>query len=146
MEKIPSLAGQPAFYVLNQLFLMREGVRRIEAMAPFVKDLKDQDLDRLSQHYASLDAKRSDEPIDSALAARGAMIAQARRCMSCHLPSFAGQMQMPRLARQRIDYLIQSMKEFRDGTRQGGDTIMSVAVAGLSESELAALAHFLASR
>ena len=29
MEKIPSLAGQPAFYILNQLFLMREGVRPI---------------------------------------------------------------------------------------------------------------------
>ena len=30
---------------LNQLFLMREGVRKVEAMAPFVKDLKDDDLD-----------------------------------------------------------------------------------------------------
>ena len=36
-----SLAGQPAFFVLNQLFLMREGVRKVEAMAPIVKDLKD---------------------------------------------------------------------------------------------------------
>ena len=28
VEKIPSLAGQPEFFILNQLFLMREGVRR----------------------------------------------------------------------------------------------------------------------
>ena len=33
LEKIPSLAGQPAFFILNQLFLMREGVRKVEAMA-----------------------------------------------------------------------------------------------------------------
>src|SRR6476660_8777648 len=51
MEKIPSLAGQPAFFILNQLFLMREGVRKVEAMAPVVKDLKDEDLDALSKHF-----------------------------------------------------------------------------------------------
>ncbi len=45
IEKIPSLAGQPAFFILNQLFLMREGVRKVEAMAPIVKDFKDDDLD-----------------------------------------------------------------------------------------------------
>ena len=33
MEKIPSLAGQPAFFILNQLFLMREGVRKVEALS-----------------------------------------------------------------------------------------------------------------
>ena len=32
------------------------------------------------------------------------------RCSSCHLPSLAGQEQMPRLARQRIDYMIEAMK------------------------------------
>ena len=42
LEKIPSLAGQPAFFVLNSLFLMREGVRKIDAMASFVKDLTDE--------------------------------------------------------------------------------------------------------
>ena len=57
MENIPSLAGQPAFFILNQLFLMREGVRKIEAMAPFVKDLKDDDLDALAKHFAKLPAK-----------------------------------------------------------------------------------------
>ena len=77
MENIPSLAGQPAFFILNQLFLMREGVRKIEAMAPFVKDLKDEDLDALSEHFAKLAAKASGEPIDPALVKRGAEIAAA---------------------------------------------------------------------
>src|SRR2546428_707277 len=27
---IPSLAGQPEFFIINQLFLMREGVRKVE--------------------------------------------------------------------------------------------------------------------
>ena len=145
LEKIPSLAGQPAFYTLNQLFLMREGVRKVEAMAPIVKDLKDDDLTNLSQHFAALAPKRSDEAVDAALAKKGAEIATRRRCSSCHLPSLAGQEQMPRLARQRIDYLVETLKSYRDGPRPGADTAMSAAIAGATDADLAALAHYAAS-
>jgi cytochrome c553 len=145
LEKIPSLAGQPAFFILNQLFLMREGVRQVEAMASIVKDLKDDDLNSLSQHYANLPAKRSDEPVDAALAKRGAEISAARRCGSCHLQSLAGQEQMPRVARQRIDYLIETLKAYRDSPRPGADTAMSAAIAGASDADIAALAHYAAS-
>ena len=145
IEKIPSLAGQPAFFTLNQLFLMREGVRKVEAMAPFVKELKDDDLNNLSQHFAKLPAKRSDEPVDAALAKRGAEISTARRCGSCHLPSLAGQEQMPRLARQRIDYMIETLKSYRDSPRPGADTAMSANIVGASDADIAALAHYVAS-
>jgi cytochrome c553 len=80
------------------------------------------------------------------LVKRGTELAGERRCGSCHGPALAGQDQIPRVAKQRIDYLIKSLKEFRSGNRPGSDTIMSVAVAGLSDGDLAALAHFAASR
>jgi cytochrome c553 len=145
MEKIPSIAGQPAFYILNQLFLMREGVRKIEAMAPIVKDLKDGDLQALSEHFAKLPAKSSDEKIDPALAKRGAEVSDQRRCGSCHLPNLAGQDQMARLARQRIDYLVPTLKSYRDNPRPGADTAMSAAIAGASDTDIEALAHYAAS-
>ena len=50
---------------------------------------------------------------------------------------------MPRLAKQRIDYLIHSMKQFRDNTRSGADTLMSNVVIGVSDDDLAALAHYV---
>jgi cytochrome c553 len=146
LPNIPSLAGQPKFFVLNQLFLMREGVRKVEAMAAIVKDLKDPDLDALSEHYAKLAPKASDEPTDPALVKRGGELAEAKRCASCHLPTLAGQEQMPRVAKQRVDYLILALKSYRDGTRAGADTAMSVPVAGLSDADLAALAHYAAGR
>ena len=145
LEKIPSLAGQPAFFILNQLFLMREGVRKVEAMGPIVKDLKDDDLTNLSQHFAALAPKRSDEAVDAALAKKGAEIATQRRCSSCHLPSLAGQEQMPRLARQRLDYLIETLKSYRDSPRPGADTAMSAAIAGATDADISALAHYAAS-
>jgi cytochrome c553 len=145
IEKIPSLAGQPAFFVLNQLFLMREGVRKVEAMADIVKTLKDQDLTDLSEHYAKLAPKRSDEPIDPELVKRGKEIAGRQRCASCHTPTLAGQEQMPRVARQRIDYLIPTLKSYRDHPRDGADTAMSPPVGGLHDADITALAHYAAS-
>jgi cytochrome c553 len=146
MEKTPSLAGQPAFYILNQLFLMREGVRKVEAMAPIVKDLKDADLDALSKHYAAQAPKRSDESYDRALSGRGAAIAAERRCTSCHLQTLAGQDQIPRINKQRIDVLIDVLKSYRDNPRAGADTAMSAPVAGMSDADIQALAHYLWSK
>jgi cytochrome c553 len=146
MDKIPSLAGQPAFFILDQLFLMREGVRKVDAMASFVKDLTDEELDGLSKHYAALAAKPSDEPVDAALARKGAEVAAQRRCASCHQPSLAGQDQIPRLAKQRIDYLIPTLKSYRDAPRPGADTAMSAAIAGATDEDLKALASYAASR
>jgi len=143
MEKIPSLAGQPAFFILNQLFLMREGVRNVEAMAPIVKDLKDDDLDKLSKHYAAQQPKRSEEKLDRALAKRGGEVLEERRCTSCHLRTLAGQDQVPRISKQRIDYLIMSLKSYRDTQRPGADTAMSAPIAGASDADIEALAHYL---
>jgi cytochrome c553 len=145
MENIPSLAGQPEFFVMNQLFLMREGVRQIEAMAPFVKDLKDDELNALAAHYAKLEPKRSDEAADPALARRGAELAAQRRCGSCHRPDLSGDQQIPRIARQRVDYLVHALKGYRDSTRTGADTLMSASVAGLSDADLKTLASYAAS-
>jgi cytochrome c553 len=146
LEKVPSLAGQPEFFVLNQLFLMREGVRQVEAMMPFVKELKDEEMDALAKHFAKLEPKSSDEKLDPALAQRGEEMSGPLRCASCHLPDLSGQNQMPRLAKQRVDYLIHSLKEYRDNTRTGSDTLMNNVVAGLSDADLAALAHYSAGK
>ncbi len=146
VPNIPSLAGQPEFFLVNQLFLFREGVRKLEAMAPLVKDLKDDDLVAIAKHFAALVAKPSEEPIDPALAKRGAALAEPLRCASCHLPNLAGQAQMPRLAKQRIDYLIHAMREFRDNKRSGADTLMSNVMIDVSDADIAALAHYSASR
>ena len=53
---------------------------------------------------------------------------------------------MPRLAKQRIDYMVRAMKAFRDNQRSGADTSMSAAVIGISDADLTALAHFAASQ
>lgn len=145
-EAIPSIAGQPRLFLVNQLVLIREGVRPVEIMRPFVKGLTDAEIVAIAEHFAALPAKASDEPVDRALVERGAALDERRRCRSCHGAELAGQDQIPRIAKQRVDYLFQALREFRDGARRNADTLMSVAVAGLSDADLRALAHYAASR
>ena len=53
---------------------------------------------------------------------------------------------MPRLARQRLDYLIYALKSFRDGRRSGADPLMVNAILGRSDAEIEALGHYAASK
>jgi len=143
---IPSIAGQPEFFITDQLVYTREGVRPNAAMAPFVAALTDEEIVALAKHYAALPAKATGERPDPALVARGAALSGQLRCGTCHLPSLAGQEQIPRLARQRIDYLDKAMRELRDSKRPSADTNMAAAVFGLSDEDIRALAHYAASR
>jgi cytochrome c553 len=145
MENTPSLAGQPELFTTNQLILMRERLRQSEVMAPFVQGLKDEEIVALAAHYAKLTPEPTEEPVDQVLVPRGAELARELRCGSCHLPTYDGREQIPRLAHQRIDYLIQSMTAYRDGTRSGVDTSMNGVMYGVSDQDIRALAHYLAS-
>ena len=65
-------------------------------------------------------------------------------CGSCHLPDYRGQQQVPRLANQPEDYLVAAMKAYRDNKRTGTDTSMNAVLYRVSDSDIQALAHFLA--
>jgi cytochrome c553 len=145
MESIPSLAGQPALFLTNQLILMREKLRPVQAMEPFVKGLKDDDIVALAEHYAKLAPAPSDEPVDQAAVARGAQLAEQLRCVSCHGAAYGGQEQIPRLVPQRLDYLIKSLTEYRDGKRYGVDTSMNGVMYRISDRDIRALASYLGS-
>jgi cytochrome c553 len=148
MADIPSLAGQPAGFITLQMILFREGIRQVPAMLAFAEGLPDKDIEDIAAWFASLPPGPPEDrrPRDAALFAAGQAIAGPRNCGVCHLPTYAGRDQMPRLAAQREEYLRRAMAEYRDGTRIGADSQMNGAVVGLSDAELDALAHYLAQR
>jgi cytochrome c553 len=153
---VPTLAGQQPLFITNQLILFREGLRKSELMSPFAAGLKDEEIVRLADALAKLPIALS--AIDAAAAAvnappvvpdpqrqkRGAALVMALRCTSCHLPTLRGRDQIPRVAGQREDYLGQSMRQYRDNLRVGSDTSMAEAMYGVSDADVDALAHFLA--
>ena len=140
----PSLAGQPAIFLENQLVLLREGMREEPNMAPAVQGLKDAEIRSLARYYAAQKPAAPQGNPDPALMRRGAALANKLHCGSCHEADFRGREQMPRLAAQREEYLLAAMNGYLTYTRKGADTIMVAALYGLNDADLRALAHFLA--
>ncbi len=108
LKGIPSLAAQPKLFLENQLVLIREGVRDIASMKGMLDGVTDAEVTALAQYYAdkSLAAVPTDR--DAEVFARGGKLAEGMRCGICHLPTYLGREQIPRLAGQREDYLLHS--------------------------------------
>jgi cytochrome c553 len=142
----PSLGGQPAFYVVAQLFLFREGRRDNPVMTEAAKGLSDAQLRSLSDAISKLrpPSPPADAP-DRARMKRGLDIVQGRHCTSCHGQDFAGHANVPRVANQREDYLLKALRDYRSGARIGyGNAVMPETLSGLADAELADIAHYLA--
>lgn len=144
MAASPSLAGQPAVFLTLQMILFREGIRQFPPMNDALKEIGDQDIEALAAFYASQALEPESASRDAARFATGRALSERLRCGVCHLPDYRGREQMPRLAGQREDYLLTSMQEYREGRRSGADTSMNAVLYGLSEADIAALAHYLA--
>ena len=143
MPGSPSLAGQPRIFIENQLVMIREGLREVAQMKGLLADMKDEEFTALAKYFSEQKIQPQATALDTSKAARGAALSKRGQCGSCHLPDYAGREQMPRLAGQREDFLLSSMKEFRDGRATGRDTIMAATLRGMSDAELTDLAHYL---
>jgi cytochrome c553 len=141
----PSLAGQTDTYIQWQLVYFRSGSRRNPIMGPLASALGDPDIRNLGAYFASLPAPGPVTGADDAgLSKRGAAIAKANRCANCHGGKFEGVQAAPRITRQREDYLLKSLRDFKSGARTGGGLAsMPEAVFPLKDDDFKALAHFL---
>jgi cytochrome c553 len=140
----PSLAGQPKVFIENQLVMIREGLREVAQMRGLLTNIKDEEFTLLAKYFSEQKIAPDTGAVDAAKRTRGAALSQRGNCGSCHLPDYSGREQMPRLAGQREDFLFASMKEFRDGKATGRDTIMAATLRGLTDAELADMAHYFA--
>jgi cytochrome c553 len=143
--EVPSLGGQPSPYVLIQLYMFREKLRISEIMNDVAKDLTDADLQRFADTIAKLPPPpASTEPADPALLDAGRALASQHRCNFCHTGNFGGADSVPRLAGQREDYLLKSLREYKSGTRREYQSVMAEVMRPLQDPDIVALAHFLA--
>jgi cytochrome c553 len=143
----PVLAGQPSLYAITQLFLFREGRRSNAAMTAVAKTLTDDDLRGFSEFIGTLPpvpAPPPAMPADPVRMAKGRSLAEQHRCLSCHGADLGGGQQVPRIAGQHEDYLRESLRGFRSGTRPGYTQAMTAAVSQIALEDLDTLAWFVA--
>ncbi len=142
---VPSLGGQPAFYLTVQLLMFREKLRVVEPMNQAMQGLSDDDLKKMAETISRLPAP---EPrggaADPARVERARALIEQRRCNFCHNRNYSGEQNVPRLAGQREDYLAKALHEYKNNLRRGYDASMADVLYAIGDEEIFDLAHFLA--
>lgn len=139
----PSLAGQPKVFLENSLIMIREGIRQIPVMKGQLDGVSDPQIIAMAKFYASQTVNPEPSKQDDTLYARGQILSKQALCGTCHLPNYVGREQMPRLAGQREDYLLHTLRQFTSNNAKGRDTIMAATLYGMNDDDLKALAHYL---
>jgi len=143
--EVPSLGAQPADYALIQLYLFREGQRKVAAMNEAAKGLSDDDLRQFSQAIAKLPAPTPMETGgETGRLARGETLIRQHRCDFCHMPELQGRDNVPRLAAQREDYLLLALRAYKSNARVGYDPAMVEIMPRLADADLVDLAYTIA--
>jgi cytochrome c553 len=143
--EIPSLGGQPAPYLLIQLYLFREKQRVTEIMNEMTKTFTDDDLRNFSDFLAKLPPPKP--PADAGEPARmqrGGALITAYRCNSCHNLDLAGRENIPHIANQREDYLAKTLREYKNNTRHGYDGVMAEVLTPITDEQIVDLAYTIA--
>ena len=145
----PTLAGQHAVYVANQLVHFKSGERKNAVMSAIASSLSPDDINNLAAHFAK-QAIKPQSARDKTLAQLGEKIYRGGNfasgvpaCAACHGPNGAGvPIQYPRLGGQYADYTVVQLKAFRSDERV--NTVMNGVAAKLSDREIQAVAEYIA--
>ncbi len=143
--EIPSLGAQTSPYVLIQLYLFREKLRRLDIMNDAVKGFTDDDLRTFADTISRLPPPRpTADTTDPARMARGQALVHLHRCNVCHTPDLVGRDNIPRIAGQREDFLVKTMREYKGNIRAGYDASMGDVMQPISDADILDLAYFSA--
>ena len=139
----PSLGGQPAPYLLIQLYLFREKQRVSEPMNDI--DFSDDDLRLFSDNLSKLPPPLPpSSALDAARMTSGGVLITKHRCNNCHDLDLSGRDNVPRIANQREDYLLKTLREYKNNTRHGYDGMMAEVLAPITEAQIVDLAYVIA--
>ncbi|MGC2167335.1 MAG: c-type cytochrome [Gallionella sp.] len=143
---IPSLAGQPAEYLIKAMKDYRDGIRHDPMMVSVLNGFQDDTIANLGAYYASqipespyVRAAKEGSKFEPLV--EGAKIAGS--CDGCHgkngnstKPGF------PSLTGQNVKYLFSATRDYRDGIRK--NALMSKMVGTLSDTDIEKVAYHYA--
>ena len=109
-----------------------------------MKSIGNEDLAKLAGLLSKLPAPKPAEAGDAARIQSGRELVHRHRCDFCHNPDLSGRENVPRIAGQREDYLLKSLREYKSNKRAGYDASMADVVQPLTEEEIRELAYYAA--
>lgn len=147
-EAYASLAGQPAEYLLKQLFNFKTGQRRNAKMQAVADRLSAREAFIVAEHFSRLPPGFTSSTDEVAKAAgrklyfEGNIETGVQNCVSCHGVYATGGGPIARLAGQNPVYLATQIRKLAERSRDN-DRSMHFINAPLSESEIRSLAIYL---
>ena len=144
----PSLAGQHAGFLAEQLKAFKEGERQNALMSPMAMGLSEQDMQDLAAYYeAQQPAAREADPqyveAGRQLYMGGDTSRGITACAACHGPTGQGNpmARYPVIAGQHATYTALSLRNYASGERP--NQIMQDIAGRLSDEDIQALSNFL---
>ena len=110
--------------------MFRERLRVAPPMNENTKGWSDEDLQSMSIALSKLPPPRP--------------LAEQNHCNICHRSDFTGQENVPRLADQREDYLLKTLREYKTGARHAYDATMAEVLQPVDDKDVKILAYFIA--
>jgi cytochrome c553 len=141
----PNLAGQTWRYIYIQLKDFKEGRRSNPIMSPMAIPLSKQDMIDIANYFAAQTAKPSSFKADAAKIRKGKAKADETLCAMCHLGGFSGQNEIPKVAGQQYEYIVEQLRNFKARTRTNDAGNMTSVAQTLSEADIENLAHYITS-
>jgi cytochrome c553 len=137
--RVPKLGGQKAGYIEIALRGYRAGTRQHPTMVAQAESLSDQEITDVAAYLASIGGETV-----AGGGTQGVSYDKAAACTACHGQNgISVNAAWPTLAGQHEDYLLNALRQYRDGTRT--DPVMTAQAALLSEEDLPKLAAYFAS-
>lgn len=146
----PVIAGMPAAHIEEAIYAYRDGARQCRyepLMCETVLHTSDTRIADLAEHYAGQRRGPSNEPYDSALAAKGEEIHE-EHCAKCHVnpddADVADALGIPLLG-QRGVYVRYALTSYKDGRRKNLLDAMAEKLKQVDSDDIEALVNYYAS-
>lgn len=143
----PSIAGDPAEYIITAMKEYRDGARQCKHLpmkCKMVAKWSDEDVATAAAYFAQSKRVAAKQPFDESLVATGKSIHE-EKCAKCHDAGAADTSQpAPLLNGQWMEDLQYGLEEYASGARKEPDE-MRTAVESLDDSQLKAVLNYYAS-